>query len=173
MEILKYRNLGDEDKIYWRSLIGSCGWRAGDFLFSLLGGKKDEAANTATGSATVGACEVSEVLFEEACGEGAQVLLLVEGRELVSFCTYAPLDDVQPTLLTPWIGFVFTAEEYRGRRCAGELISYAEGLAREDGHEFTHISTDHVGLYEKYGYELYQMAKSLDGEDARVYRKKL
>lgn len=159
MEILKYRNLGDEDKIYWRSLIGSCGWRAGDFLFSLLGGN--------------GTCEVSEVLFEEACGEGAQVLLLVEGRELVSFCTYAPLDDVQPTLLTPWIGFVFTAEEYRGRRCAGELISYAEGLAREDGHEFTYISTDHVGLYEKYGYELYQMAKSLDGEDARVYRKKL
>lgn len=159
MEILKYRNLGDEDKIYWRSLIGSCGWRAGDFLFSLLGGN--------------GACEVSEVLFEEACGEGAQVLLLVEGRELVSFCTYAPLDDVQPTLLTPWIGFVFTTEEYRGRRCAGELISYAEGLAREDGHEFTHISTDHVGLYEKYGYELYQMAKSLDGEDTRVYRKKL
>lgn len=159
MEILKYRNLGDEDKIYWRSLIGSCGWRAGDFLFSLLGGN--------------GVCEVSEVLFEEACGEGAQVLLLVEGRELVSFCTYAPLDDVQPTLLTPWIGFVFTAKEYRGRRCAGELISYAEGLAREDGHEFTHISTDHVGLYEKYGYELYQMAKSLDGEDARVYRKKL
>ena len=159
MEILKYRSLGDEDKIYWRSLIGSCGWRAGDFLFSLLGGK--------------GTCEVSEVLFEEACGEGAQVLLLVEGRELVSFCTYAPLDDVQPTLLTPWIGFVFTAKEYRGRRCAGELISYAEGLAREDGHEFTYISTDHVGLYEKYGYELYQMAKSLDGEDARVYRKKL
>lgn len=167
MEILKYRNLGDEDKIYWRSLIGSCGWGAGDFLFSLLGGKKDETATT------VGACEVSEVLFEEACGEGAQVLLLVEGRELVSFCTYAPLDDVQPTLLTPWIGFVFTAKEYRGRRCAGELISYAEGLAREDGHEFTYISTDHVGLYEKYGYELYRMAKSLDGEDARVYRKKL
>ncbi len=159
MEILKYRNLGDEDKIYWRSLIGSCGWGAGDFLFSLLGGN--------------GTCEVSEALFEEACGEGAQVLLLVEGRELVSFCTYAPLDDVQPTLLTPWIGFVFTAEKYRGRRCAGELISYAEGLAREDGHEFTYISTDHVGLYEKYGYELYQMAKSLDGEDARVYRKKL
>lgn len=159
MEILKYRSLGDEDKIYWRSLIGSCGWRAGDFLFSLLGGNR--------------ACEVSEVLFEETCGEGAQVLLLVEGRELVSFCTYAPLDDVQPTLLTPWIGFVFTAEEYRGRRCAGELISYAEGLAREDGHEFTYISTDHVGLYEKYGYELYQMVKSLDGEDARVYRKKI
>lgn len=167
MEILKYRSLGDEDKIYWRSLIGSCGWGAGDFLFSLLGGKKDEATTT------VGTCEVSEVLFEEACGEEAQVLLLVEGRELVSFCTYAPLDDVQPTLLTPWIGFVFTAKEFRGRRCAGELISYAEGLAREDGHEFTYISTDHVGLYEKYGYELYQMAKSLDGEDARVYRKKI
>ena len=28
--------------------------------------------------------------------------------EQISFCTYAEKDDIQPTALTPWIGFVYT-----------------------------------------------------------------
>ena len=87
-------------------------------------------------------------------GETALVLMLAEGERLVSFCTFAPLDDIQPTELSPWIGFVYTFPEYRGHRYAGILLEYAESLACVMGKEYTYISTGHTGLYEKYGYEL-------------------
>ena len=34
-----------------------------------------------------------------------------------------------------------------------------------------YISTNHIGLYEKYGYEFFQMMKDVGWEDSRVYRK--
>lgn len=33
------------------------------------------------------------------------------------------------------------------------------------GHKAVYISTDHTGLYEKYGYEFFKTAKSIDGEE--------
>ena len=106
-------------------------------------------------------------------GENAEVILLTNGENLVSFCTFADFDDIQPTELTPWIGFVYTFPEYRGNRNAGKLLAYAEKLAKEKGFEKIHISTNHVGLYEKYGYNFFKMMKAVDGEDSRVYIKKL
>lgn len=46
-------------------------------------------------------------------GEKSRVMLLVDGDDLISFCTYAEKDDIQPTELTPWIGFVYTFPQYR------------------------------------------------------------
>ena len=31
-------------------------------------------------------------------------MLLTDGDELVSYCTYVKKDDIQPTDLTPWMG---------------------------------------------------------------------
>lgn len=86
-------------------------------------------------------------------------------------CTLAPLDDIQPTELSPWIGFVYTFPEYRGHHYAGILLEYAESLACVMGKEYIYISTGHTGLYEKYGYEFFKTEKDVLGEDSRVYRK--
>lgn len=52
--------------------------------------------------------------FFKATGENSKVLLLTDGDELISFCTYAEKDDIQPTDLSPWRGFVYTFPEHRG-----------------------------------------------------------
>ena len=91
----------------------------------------------------------------------------------MAFCTLADKDDIQPTELSPWIGFVYTFPKYRGKRLAGYLLSYAEEAARSEDREFVYISTDHVGLYEKYGYEFFEEMQSVSGEISRVYRKSL
>lgn len=88
---------------------------------------------------------------------------------LVSFCTFADKADIQPTELTPWIGWVYTFPEYRGNRYAGKLLNYAETLAEEVGFKNIYISTNHERLYEKYGYEFFEMMKDMHGEDSRVY----
>ena len=148
---MEIRDLSLEDnKEYWLCRINESDWSAGEFLCRIL----------------------REGKLEELCGKGSHVLLLTEGNELASFCTLAVYDDIQPTLLTPWIGFVYTFPKFRGRGLAGKLISYAENIAASDGAEYVYISTTHTGLYEKFGYEFYEILKDVNGKDSRVYRKR-
>lgn len=97
--------------------------------------------------------------------------MLVNGDELISFCTYAEKDDIQPTVLTPWIGFVYTFPEHRGHRYVGELFLEIEKIAKAEQVHELFISTNHIGLYEKYGCEFYQIMNDMHGEPSRVYRK--
>lgn len=136
---------------HWLSEIKRSDWGAGEFLHALL----------------------SEGTFFEAVGEKSKVLLLVEGDELISFCTYAEKDDIQPTDLTPWTGFIYTFPEYRGHRYAGLLFDEMERMAREENVSEIYISTNHIGLYEKYGCEYKTQMNDMDGEPSRVYVKKI
>lgn len=95
--------------------------------------------------------------------------MLTDEDKLISFCTYAEKDDIQPTERTPWIGFVYTFPKYRGHRYVGYLFQEIETLAKADNINEIFISTNHTGLYEKYGCEFYQMMKDMGGEPSRVY----
>jgi len=75
---------------------------------------------------------------------------------------------------TPWVGCVFTYPEYRGNRLSENLIYLAEEYAvKEFNAEYTYISTDHIGLYEKFGYEFFTESDTVWGETTRVMRKKV
>ena len=149
MEILEFFKA--ENQEYWLSQISKSDWGAGQYLAYLLRENK---------------------LFD-LVGENSRVLMLTDGENLVSFCTLAQFDDVQPTDLTPWIGFVYTFPQYRGNRLVNKLLSHAENLAKQNGKTNVYISTNHIGLYEKYGYEFFTEAKDVEGEDTRIYRKKI
>lgn len=90
MEVINY--FASERQEYWLAEIGKSDWRAGQFLYRLL--KNGE--------------------LQDYVGENVKVLLLVDDDELVSYCTYAEKDDIQPTDLTPWIGWVYTFPQRRG-----------------------------------------------------------
>lgn len=98
---------------------------------------------------------------------------------LAAFVSLARNDEVDITVSgrenwTPWVSCVFTYPEYRGQRFSEKLILHAEKYAiKEFGAEYTYISTDHVGLYEKYGYELFTECTTVWGDNTRVLRKKL
>ena len=136
---------------HWLQEIAKCDWGAGVFLHELL----------------------SKGTFFDAVGEGSRVLLLTDGDELISFCTYAQKDDIQPTCLTPWMGFVYTFPQHRGHRCAGLLFAEIERLAKLEHVAKVYISTNHVGLYEKYGCEYFTQMNDMDGEASRVYVKRI
>ena len=70
--------------------------------------------------------------------------------------------------LAPNICAVYTEEEYRGRGIAGRLLNAAvEGL-RERGVSPVYLVTDHVGFYERYGFEFFTAVACDDGE-SRLY----
>ncbi|MGN1090602.1 MAG: GNAT family N-acetyltransferase [Huintestinicola sp.] len=147
MKVIEY--FSSDRQEHWLSEISKCDWKAGQFLYDLL--KKGELQNIA--------------------GESVKLLLLTEGDELVSFCTYAEKDDIQPTELKPWIGFVYTFPHRRRQHCMGSLFEEIEKIARSENVTQAYISTNHVGLYEKYGCTFYRMMKDIGGEPSRVYIK--
>ena len=125
-----------------------------------------------------GACEflhelLSKETFFDAVGADSEVLLLTDGDKLISFCTYAEKDDIQPTELTPWIGFVYTFPQYRGHRYMGQLFEEIKSISKEKHVDKVYISTNHVGLYEKYGCEYFTQMKDMNGELSRVYVKRI
>ena len=110
--------------------------------------------------------------FFEKLGEGV-LLLLTDGDKLVSYLTFALRDCVDDKSLYPWIGFVYTFPEYRGKMCAGRLISRCGELARDRGVKNIYVCTDHTGLYEKYGFEYKENRVDIYGEDSRIYVKSI
>ena len=146
MEIIEY--FTSDNKEHWLSEIKKSEWRAGQYLYELLWDQK----------------------MKELCGESTKVLLLVDGDNLMAFCTYAEQDEIFEPSLTPWAGFVYTFPEYRGARRMGKLLEYVYMLAKNDGYKNVYISTGENGLYEKYGYYFWKIMKAVDGEECRVYK---
>ena len=72
--------------------------------------------------------------------------------------------------LAPNVCAVYTEEEYRGRGIAGRLLGMAVEDLRAKGITPVYLLTDHVGFYERYGWEFFCMAQG-EGEPApsRVY----
>ena len=149
MEVIHYFDSDRQE--HWLSEIGKSDWSAGELLGRML----------------------AEGTFYDFVGEGSEVLLLVDGDTLISYCTYARQDDIQPTELTPWVGFVYTFPQYRGRRYVGLLLEQADRLARQAHVREIYISTNHIGLYEKYGCTFKMTAKDWEGAWSRIYVRKV
>lgn len=149
MEVLSFYD--SENKEHWLEEIRKSKWSASIFLHKLL-------------------CENK---FFDVMGEGSRVLLLTDGDALISHCTFAEIDDIQPTELTPWVGFVYTFPEYRGHRYAGLLIDEVERLSKAQNIPAVYLSTNHIGLYEKYGFEFFDVMNDIEGEPSRIYVKNI
>ena len=149
MQVIHY--FESDRQPHWQEEIRQSDWSAGAFLADLL----------------------SKGTFFDAVGVHSEVLLLTQGDTLISYCTYAERDDIQPTALTPWMGFVYTFPEYRGHRYVGKLFAEIERIAKADGTPEVYISTNHIGLYETYGCEFKALMNDMDGNPSRVYVKKI
>lgn len=140
-----------ENSSYWLDQINQFEWGGGKVLHYLLSNGK----------------------FCETFGENAQVFLLTDDDKLVGYCTFSPKDNIQPTSLTPWIGFLFIIPEYRGHNYSKLLIEYVEQKAKCAGHTILNVSSNREGFFEKYDYSFFRMMVDMDSYDLRVYQKKL
>ena len=131
--------------------IAGCDWSAAQFLVELL----------------------QKGTFHETLGGWGDLYLLMDEENLVSFATFSGQDSVRDESMTPWIGFVYTSPAYRGHRYAGQVLSHAESVAASRGYSKIYIATDHVGLYEKYGYSYQENRIDCWGSDQQVLYKNL
>ena len=83
-----------------------------------------------------------------------RVFVACVGGRVAGFCTFAEKDELpEEYKFTPFIGFVFVDEPYRGNRISELMIQNVILYARGPGYEKIYIMSGEVGLYEKYGFE--------------------
>jgi predicted N-acetyltransferase YhbS len=79
------------------------------------------------------------------------IALFFENRP-VGYCTFVEVDCLEDTPYRPYIGYVFIEESHRGQRLCGRLLEAAGEYARKLGFKQVYLISDHVGLYEKFGF---------------------
>ena len=149
MEIISYFEHPHKEPLIEK--IAACDWSAARYLAKLLR---------------------TDGFFSALGGEG-DLFMLMDGENLVSFATLTRQDCIPDESLTPWVGFVYTAPQYRGHRYSQQLLAHAEAIAAAQGHSRVYLSTDHVGLYEKYGYKYMENRVDCWGCNERILRKDL
>lgn len=149
MEVAEYYSCAKKDK--YLKQIESYEWSAAKFLATLL----------------------KENRLQQTLGGWGKLFLLVDGDALVSFVTFSAQDCIDDPDITPWLGFFHTAPEYRGNRYGKLLIDRVCELAREDGFKEVYIATDHINLYEKYGFTYLENRIDVWGTDSRIYKREI
>lgn len=75
--------------------------------------------------------------------------------------------------LYPWVCAIFIEEKHRGHNFASILIDKAKADAKKAGFEHLYLCTDHIGYYEKQGFEYIGQGYHPWREESRVYQYKL
>ncbi len=101
-----------------------------------------------------------------------RVFIACVNGKVAGFCTFAEKDELPKEYqFTPFIGFVFVDEPYRGNRLSELMIQTAILYARELGYEKVYIMRGEIGLYEKYGFEKLGHYKTIYGSIDQLFVK--
>lgn len=134
----------------WRDVIiyaEKCSWRAGKFL----------------------ANEMRDGSFSD----WERVIAAFDGDRICGYCTVRKNDCIPDVEYTPYIGYMFVGEEYRGHRLSEKLIDFASGYLKSIGFDRVHIVSDHENLYEKYGFDVIDRKTAPWGSIEKIYMRKL
>ena len=109
-----------------------------------------------------------------ACLKTASVLpqwyLLMDGETIVGGCGLIVNDFNARQDLWPWLCALYIEEAYRGHAYGAMLLEHAKCEALTLGFQTLYLATDHIGYYEKYGFEFIGMTSDPFGGTSRIYR---
>lgn len=100
-----------------------------------------------------------------------RVLIAIDNNEIAGYCTVTKTDCISGVPYTPYVGFMFVGEKFRGNRLSEKLIVNAMAYAKELGFDKIYLVSDHVNLYEKYGFTVIDKKLTLWGEEEKIYMK--
>ena len=97
--------------------------------------------------------ELARLMREDVFHGWERVFTAVADGNIAGFCTLTEKDELPPEApYTPFIGFIFVDESFRGRRISEQMIRKAVSYAGENGFDKVYLMSGEVGLYEKYGF---------------------
>lgn len=71
--------------------------------------------------------------------------------------------------LLPWLCALYVEENMRGKGLGASLLEYGRKEAKKLGFSKLYLCTDHIGYYERYGWQYFGDEESEFGGKTRVY----
>lgn len=102
-----------------------------------------------------------------------QWYLLERNHEIIGCAGLVTNDFISRMDLYPWICAIFINAKYRGNAYGSLLIEKAKDDASKAGFDAVYLSTDHIGYYEKYGFNYIGQGYHPWNEESRIYECKL
>lgn len=140
IKVLKY---GDD---LWELVINyakNCSWGAGPFL--------------------------SNQMQENGFLDWERVFVAIDGLQICGYCTLTKTDCIPDVEYTPYVGFMFVGEEYRGHRLSEQLIKQALKYAKTIRFEKVYLVSGEKDLYEKYGFVKIEVKKDFWGRLEQIF----
>lgn len=116
---------------------------------------------------------LSKNMSENVFTDWERVIVALHGQNIAGYCTVAKSDCIPNVLYTPYIGYMFVDEKYRGHRLSQQLISYAMSYLQSLGFHQVFLVSDHENLYEKYGFKVIDRKMAPWGEIEKIYVQEL
>lgn len=104
-----------------------------------------------------------------ASGPLPQWYVLAHGSGIVAGCGLIPNDFISRMDLMPWLAALVVEPAWRSMGLGGRLVRHCLREAERIGCESLYLCTDHVGYYEKFGFEWIATGYHPWGESSRVY----
>ena len=100
-----------------------------------------------------------------------QWYLLMDRDRAVGCAGLIPNDFISRMDLYPWVCALYVEASHRGHGYGALLLDQALADTRAAGFPRLYLCTDHVGYYERYGFEYLGMGCHPWGERSRIYAK--
>lgn len=102
-----------------------------------------------------------------------QWYLLKKDDEIIGCAGLITNDFISRMDLYPWVCAIFVAEEHRGNAYGSLLLEKAKEDAKIAGFKYLNLCTDHIGYYEKYGFNYIGQGYHPWNEESRIYQVEL
>lgn len=112
---------------------------------------------------------LANAMRNEQFTEWERVFIAIENDDIAGYCTIAKTDCIPDVPYTPYIGFLFVGEKFRGNRISQKLIKKAMAYAKKLGFDKIYLISDHDNLYEKYGFSVIDKKLAYWGAEEKIY----
>ncbi len=112
---------------------------------------------------------LSQMMSNNAFTEWERVIVAMHDNHIAGYCTVAKNDCIPNVPYTPYIGYMFVTEKYRGQRLSQRLISHALSYLQAMGFDRVFLVSDHENFYEKYGFKVIDKKLAPWGSMEKIY----